>query len=130
MGTCRHSGYKRIQKEKKRMTKVPSAFFESPQELLPQLIYNNPDKKVKVIHEIQKNFKWCESFAFSVAFISDSGLSALRQTLIALEAEGKKGRIITSTYLGFNTPKMFKQLLEFDNLDIRIYMNDGFHQKG
>ena len=45
---------------------------------------------------------------------------------------GYSNRIITSTYLGFNDPKMFKQLLSFTNIEVRIFEQEhcGFHPKG
>lgn len=82
--------------------------------------------------EITKRLKECDYFEFSVAFISESGLAVLKQILLNLKNKGVKGRIITSTYLGFNDPKMFKQLLSFTNIEVRIFEQEhcGFHPKG
>ena len=68
----------------------------------------------------------------SIAFISLSGLATLKQTLLDLQNKNISGKIITSTYLGFNEPKVFKELLKFNNLEIRIYDDPkiGFHPKG
>ena len=99
-------------------------------ELKAHLICNNKEKKTKVLNEINKNLLKCDSFSFSVAFINDSGLQCIKQTLYDLEKRKVKGRLITSTYLGFNNPKMFKELLKFKNIDIRIFEDEGFHPKG
>lgn len=98
--------------------------------LKAHLICNNIEKKTKVLNEINKNLLKCDSFSFSVAFINDSGLQCIKQTLFDLEKRGIKGRLITSTYLDFNSPKMFRELLKFNNIDIRIFEDDGFHPKG
>ena len=37
---------------------------------------------------------------------------------------------MTSTYLNFNDPYTFEELLHFKNIEVRIYPNDGFHPKG
>lgn len=96
----------------------------------PRLIFNDTEKKQKVLSSVLKNLNEAESFDISVAFISESGLSVLRQTLLNLHSKGIKGRIVTSTYLGFNSPKVFRQLLEFKGIETRIYLKDGFHPKG
>ncbi|MFE3961264.1 hypothetical protein ACFXPS_44800, partial [Nocardia sp. NPDC059091] len=41
------------------------------------------------------------SFIFSVAFVSADAIASLKQALIDFDGQGK---IITSTYLGFNSP--------------------------
>lgn len=99
----------------------------------PRLIYNNIKSNKKVIKEIEDNLYNCKSFDFSIAFISDSGIASLMQSLLDIIKKGVKGRIITSTYLGFNNPKMFRRLYDMfkdSNISIRIYQNNGFHPKG
>ncbi|MFV0552019.1 MAG: DUF3427 domain-containing protein [Anaerorhabdus sp.] len=54
----------------------------------------------------------------------------MRQTLLSLKEKGIKGKLITSTYLDFNTPKVFEQLLSLDNIEVRINPCEGFHPKG
>ena len=74
----------------------------------PRLIYNNLKRSIKVKQEIEKCFDKCESFDLSVAFVKDSGISAIKQSLLNVARKGIKGRIVTSTYLGFNSPKSFR----------------------
>lgn len=97
-----------------------------------KLLTNNYKQGIKVSHELITQLNACETFYFSVAFINKSGLAVLKQTLIDLKDKGIRGKIITSTYLGFNHPNVFKELLIFDNIEVRIYEDEqiGFHPKG
>ena len=106
--------------------------FPSNKDLRPKLFFNDYKRRMNLAFEITKRLKECDYFEFSVAFISESGLAVLKQILLNLKEKGVKGRIITSTYLGFNAPKMFKQLLSFTNIKVRIFEQEhcGFHPKG
>lgn len=106
--------------------------FPSNKDLRPKLFFNDYKRRMNLAFEIIKRLKECDYFEFSVAFISESGLAVLKQILLNLKEKGVKGRIITSTYLGFNAPKMFKQLLSFTNIEVRIFEQEhcGFHPKG
>lgn len=100
-------------------------------EFKPCLLYNDFKENMKISYDINQLLRKCETFDISVAFINKSGLAVLKQTLLELKKQNKKGRIITSTYLGFNQPDMFKELLMFDNISVRIYNGkEGFHSKG
>ena len=110
-----------------------TSIYRSESDLLPKLICNNPSQNTKVIQEIENNLLLCDDFDLSIAFISDSGISAIRQSLLNAKKANKKGRIVTSTYLGFNSPKAFKELLNLfrgSKVEIRIYQKEGFHPKG
>ncbi|MEM5418624.1 DEAD/DEAH box helicase [Staphylococcus gallinarum] len=95
---------------------------------MPKLLINNKEGNVlsTVIDELHK----CKSFTISVAFITESGLTSLKSHLYDLDKKGVKGKIITSNYLGFNTPKMYKELLKLKNVDVRLTDVEGFHAKG
>ena len=114
-------------KEQEEQTLLNSNFFNQP-----ELLYNDYKHGMKLSHEIIKEFESCDSFELSIAFINLSGLATLKQTLIDLKNRGIKGKIITSTYLNFNEPRTFKELLNFNNIEVRIYNdnNSGFHPKG
>ncbi len=43
---------------------------------------------------------------------------------------GVKGRIITTDYLNFNDPKALRDLLNLDNIEVRVYTRGQFHTKG
>lgn len=95
---------------------------------VPKLLINNDQENVlsTVIDELQK----CQSFMISVAFITESGLVSLKAHLYDLAQKGVKGKILTSNYLGFNTPKMYDELLKLENVEVRLTEVPGFHAKG
>ena len=94
----------------------------------PKLLNNSNNQNIlsSIISELDK----CISFYISVAFITESGLASLKAVLSDLNDRGVKGRIITSNYLGFNTPKMYKELLKLENVEVRLTDISGFHAKG
>ena len=92
-------------------------------------IYNDPSKETKVITTLSKNIETCDSFDFSVAFISMSGVTALLNELRPFRKGSKRNRILTTDYLNFNDPKALRKLLEFDGIDVKIYTIENFHTK-
>ena len=98
--------------------------------LNPKFIVNNPKKHDFLLTTLQNDFKQCQTFFISVAFITQSGLNAIKAQLADLADKGVKGRILTSTYLGFNQPEVFESLLKIPNVEVRISERDGFHSKG
>lgn len=94
----------------------------------PELIINSKDENV--LSPMLDALESCESFVISVAFITEGGLASLKTALYELNKRGVRGRIITSTYLNFNKPKVFKELLKIPNLDVKITDQAGFHAKG
>lgn len=101
----------------------------------PQLVFNNPSEKSKVIATLQRELSRCTSFKFSVAFITDSGIEGLLGTLKELEAKGVKGQILTTDYLYFTEPKALRKLAELSNIELKLYRTggeaaSGFHTKG
>lgn len=97
-------------------------------------IYNNHLEAKKVLSILEKELELCDEFIFSVAFISESGLTSLLQTLKNLEERNIRGKILTTDYLYFNTPKVLDKLATFKNIELRMYAssknNHGFHTKG
>lgn len=98
----------------------------------PRLLVNDLHQGMQLLKELETHLSHCETFDFSVAFIAKSGLAVLKQTLFDLSLKGIKGRLITSTYLGFNSPEMFEELFKFPNLEVRLFEDEhaGFHPKG
>ena len=92
-------------------------------------IYNSPESEQKVITTISKNLESCDSFDFSVAFISMSGVTALLQELRRFNTGNRRGRILTTDYLNFNDPEALRKLLDFDGIDVRVYTKENFHTK-
>ncbi|WP_020007023.1 DUF3427 domain-containing protein [Salinicoccus albus] len=94
----------------------------------PKLIINNGTENI--LSPILDEMEICESFIISVAFITEGGLATLKSTLYELAKQGVRGRIVTSTYLNFNKPKVFKELLKLPNVEVRVTDKEGFHAKG
>lgn len=100
---------------------------QSDQLFHPVLIANEGANTMlrAIRHELQRS----TSFTFSTAFVTTSAVAMLKQAL--LEFPGT-GTIITSTYLGFNTPAAFRELLNLPEIDIFVHAGTrgGFHAKG
>lgn len=76
-------------------------------------------------HELGRS----RAFTFSTAFVTTSAVAMLKQALLDFSG---KGTIITSTYLGFNAPAAFRELLNIPGVDVFVYSGSrgGFHAKG
>ncbi|TYR78631.1 DEAD/DEAH box helicase [Priestia megaterium] len=96
----------------------------------PKLLVNNSKKNENVLNSIVEELETSESFLFSVAFITESGLATLKSHFLDLKRKGIKGRILTSTFLNFNQPKVFRELLKIKNVEVRLTNVEGFHSKG
>lgn len=94
----------------------------------PKLLIN--DDQTFVLSSLLKELETCQSFKISVAFITTGGLTMLKAALADLARKNVKGQILTSTYLSFNHPTVFKQLLKIPNIDVRLTDIEGFHAKG
>lgn len=94
----------------------------------PKLLTNKYPETV--LTTLLQELKICETFMFSVAFVTEGGLATLKAVLYDLKQKGIRGRIITSTFLNFNQPKMFKELLKLENVEVRLASAKGFHSKG
>lgn len=99
-----------------------------PSNLKPKLLSNKGSDNV--LNTLLQELNTCKSFIFSVAFITEGGLATLKTMLYELQKRGIKGRILTSTFLSFNHPKTFKELLKISNLEVRLSSAKGFHSKG
>ena len=102
----------------------------SYKEYLPQLLVNDKSEGKKVLTTIIQELNNCEEFWFSIAFITKSGIATLIETLIDLQKKGIKGKILVSQYLNFTQPEALKTLLKFDNIELKIAVDNAFHSKG
>lgn len=103
--------------------------YISEDEYLPKLLFNTNEDHVKT--HLDEELMTCQSFTFAVAFITESVLTMLKPKLADLALKRIHGRILTSNYLGFNHPKVFRELLKIPNLEVRILKeSDSFHAKG
>ena len=96
----------------------------------PQLLVNHAKENETVLTPLLDELENCNSFIFSVAFITESGLATLKSHFHDLKQKGIKGRILTSTFLNFNQPKVFKELMKIQNVEVRLTDLQGFHSKG
>ena len=104
--------------------------FDSNLALTPKLIINDYSRGTKVLSDIIYELNRCNEFLISVAFITSSGLVPLLETLKTLNDKGIKGKILTTDYLNFSEPKALKKLLQFSNIEVRVYDKENFHTKG
>ncbi len=96
----------------------------------PKLLVNDTIKNENVLNSLLEELENCRSFIFSVAFITESGLAMLKSHFLDLKYKGIKGRILTSTFLNFNQPKVFRELMKIKNVEVRLTNLKGFHAKG
>ncbi|NFD78607.1 DUF3427 domain-containing protein [Clostridium botulinum] len=111
-------------------TGLINKLIDSNLALTPKLVVNDYSKGSKVLSEIISELNKCEEFFISVAFITNSGILPLLETLKVLNKKGIKGKILTTDYLNFSEPKALKKLLEFPNIEIKLYSKENFHTKG
>lgn len=95
----------------------------------PKLIANSKATGGTLLSVIKEQLSACGSFDFCVAFVADGGLQILVETFQELKQRGIKGRLLTSTYLNFNSPDVFRKLLEYDNMEVRVFQGN-LHAKG
>lgn len=99
----------------------------------PEIVYNTQGNTM--LRVLRQNLKNCTSFTFSVAFVSPRAIALLKQELAEFNGTG---RIITSDYLGFNSPNAFSELLNLarpnklskGSIDVRLHHRSDFHPKG
>lgn len=96
----------------------------------PKIIINNDSRQQFMLNVLQEELETCQAFFFSVAFLTQDGLAALKTQLADLNRKGIKGRILTSVYLAFNQPEVFEDLLKIPNVEVKISSKKGFHSKG
>lgn len=96
-----------------------------------KLITNEKTKYQNFFKDIKNELRSCTSFSFMVSFIKNSGIQLLLRELDFLEDMGIRGRIITSTYLNITDTKALYKLLNYKNIEVKIYNEDkeSFHTK-
>jgi superfamily II DNA or RNA helicase/HKD family nuclease len=99
----------------------------APRHFNPHLVLNSSSDSM--LRALRQELRRATSFTFSVAFVSPRALALLKQELIEFEGVG---RIVTSDYLGFNSPRAFAELLNLQNIgiDVRLHNDSAFHPKG
>lgn len=100
----------------------------SSEQLFQPLLVSNADGNT-MVKAISAELRRAKDFTFSVAFVESSAVSLLKQSLLDF---GGRGQLITSTYLGFNSPSAFRELLNMPRTDVYVVdqTQGGFHAKG
>ncbi len=100
----------------------------------PQFVSNNHKEGKKFLSAVEEELLACDEFKISVAFVTESGITPLLQTLKELEKRNIKGQILTTNYLDFSEPKALKKLNSLSNITLRMFdsqaAKNGFHTKG
>ena len=111
--------------ERKKLERgLRAGFIDSSEEVesgyRPRLIANDKGCGTDLLTVIKRQLSSCESFDICVAFVAESGLQPLVEVLSELSQRGVSGRLLTSTYLNFNSPAVFRKLLEYENIETRL----------
>jgi len=82
-----------------------------------------------MLRVLREQLRHCSSFTFSVAFVAPRAIALLKQEFVDFSG---RGVIVTSDYLGFNSPEAFAELLGLAKLgiDVRIHKSTAYHPKG
>lgn len=97
-------------------------------EYLPDLVVNAHGRTVE--HSLIESLRRSESFAFSVAFVTPSAIAQLKQHFVEFRGSGV---IVTSDFLMFNRPEVFRELLklqETTGIKVLRHRSPAFHPKG
>ncbi|MFC5630760.1 MULTISPECIES: DUF3427 domain-containing protein [Streptococcus] len=86
----------------------------------PKILINNAEEKRFVLTDLQEELLKSKAFYFSVAFVTQSGISMIKAQLADLAARGIQGKILISPYLDFNDPLAMYDLLKLPNVEARI----------
>lgn len=99
----------------------------APHNLNPEVVLNNENSSV--LRVLRRELKHAERFLFSVAFVTPRALALIKQELVDFKGTGT---IVTSDYLGFNTPGVFKELRALEKIGVssRVHSSKAFHAKG
>ncbi len=82
----------------------------------------------KVLTTIEDELRKCESFVFSVAFITLGGIEALKMVLKELNEKGIPGKILTTDYNMFSDPKALDFIAGMSNIELRMYREEAVQQ--
>jgi len=99
----------------------------APQRHNPRMVLNH--EGTTVLHSLLEELKTCDTFTFSVAFVTPGAIALMIKELVEFEGTG---RVITSDYLGFNSPEAFAELMKLRRfgIDVRLHNDKAFHPKG
>lgn len=131
MGNINFKSSTDVETEIKRGVETGFIRNESPSNytMRPRFIYNDTESGQSVLAVINEELEQCTEFWFSVAFVTMSGIESLKLALAEAAERGVKGRILTSRYLDFNSPKALRELLKLKDVEVRVH-EEQLHSKG
>lgn len=101
--------------------------YQGHELLSPKLLENSNQDKIWLT--LRQELLTCTNFTWAVAFITEDMLVPFKAVMADLARKQVTGILITGSYLGFNSPKVFRELLKIPNLTVKIN-EDNFHAKG
>ena len=105
--------------------------FESIELLQPKLITNEKENDIKILSYLINRIEECDEFYFSSAFLTNSGLASLYNTLKNFSNKPNKiGKIIVSDYLCFTQPEALERISKLGSIEARLHSDGKFHGKG
>lgn len=125
--------YDAEQLQKAFITSFVDRRHSSEEQLRSKLILNGVDDNnaaYNVLGVLLKEYRACERFDFSVAFITSDGLDSFLADFASLP---KPGRILTGDYLDFTDPDALEKILRnFPAIQLRALNSSkmAFHEKG
>ena len=129
----RHIGAVSDERERDYLRSLEAGFMDAGAHpsapYVPKLLRNDKSASENVLSALEVEFQRCERFDISVAFVTKDGVTVLMSTLLDLERRCVPGRVLVSTYLGFNDPDALGRLGAFTNIELRVF-EGSLHSKG
>lgn len=100
---------------------------KAPRQYNPHVVLNTDSDSM--LRALREEISRCNAFTMSVAFVSPRAIALLKQELVEFTGTGC---IVTSDYLGFNSPQAFAELRNLNQFGIetRLHRDAAFHPKG
>ena len=104
----------------------PELFFTNP-----MLITNQGKGANNFFKTLKTELQTADQADFMVSFIRWSGLQLLLRPFDELHRNGKKIRILTSSYMSITEPKALRRLMEMENVEVKVFQSGhiSFHTK-
>jgi superfamily II DNA or RNA helicase len=88
--------------------------------LVEPTLFTNNSKEISLLSELKKEIASCDEVLLLVSFIRMTGLMPIYDALKEHTSQGKKLRVISTTYMRATDYKAIKKLLELPNTSIKI----------
>lgn len=88
------------------------------------------NQKQPLLDTIRKLIVESDEFYISVAFLMSSGIRGIKMELEKAALKNTPVKIIVGNMNNFSDPRALEELNEFDNIDIKLNMDNNLHTKG